>query len=106
MNVGGGGMRFRDIVTRTRDGYRFATSKFDLKSKVNASATVPQTHRTYFEDAENLNEAQPPASDHLLLFLGTKGPRDSPSFTLLHNFSLDLVHSPVIGIFVNRAYKT
>ena len=99
-------MRFRDVVTGTGDGYRFAASKFNLKSEVNASAMVPLTHRTYFEDAKDLVEAPPPASDRLFLFLGTEGPRDGASFTLLHNVSLDLVHSPVVGIFVNRAYKT
>ena len=105
MNVAGSGMRFRDVVTRARDGYRFAASKFNLKSKVNTLAAVAQMHRTYFEDAENLIEVQPPASDRLLLFLWTEGPRDSAPFTLFHNVSLDIVHNPVIGIFVNRAYR-
>ena len=102
MNVGGDGMRFCGVVMKIRNGSKFVTSKFDLKSRVNASATVPQTHRTYFEDAENPIEAQPPANDCLLLLLKAKGPRDSASFTLLHNVSLDLVHNSVIGIFVNR----
>ena len=106
MNIGGGGMRFRDVVVRTRNGYGLATSKFCLRSGVSTSATIPQTHRTHFKDTDNLIEAQHPGSDRVFLFLGTERPRDSPPSTLLHNLSLDLVHGPVVGNFVNRTYGT
>ena len=105
MSVNNGSVGIRAVVMSGRNGYRFTGSKSNLKGNVSTSATVTRVHRTYFENAENLVEAQPPASDLPFLFLRAEDPRNSASFTLLHNVFLDLVCSPAIGNSINRVHR-